>query len=63
MSVEIVKICDAACDFDLMRHQEVFQPGTDQRRSSDNENGGHAATELLAGDGIPSCTVTRRILV
>src|ERR1051325_4536304 len=63
MAAELVKTCHAGGDFDPTSHQEILQSGAGQRGSGDNENGDHAATELLAGNKCPSCTVTRRILV
>ena len=51
----------AAHNLNIARREEIFQPGASQRGSGDNENADHAATGLLAGDGVPSCTATRRI--
>src|SRR5438552_1659764 len=60
-ALEVFKIGEAPGDFHVAGRQQVFQAGALERGSRDNENGDHAATELLAGSGFPSCTVTRRI--
>ncbi len=60
---EGVHIGDAACHFDAPSREEILQTCAGQWGSGDKEDAYHAATELLAGNNIPSCTVTRRILL